>query len=53
VYSSASFGSAISVIGLLATVPLGGVGGCFAWQHFSALGLVPLFPLLACRLQFH
>ena len=29
-FSSASFGSPISVVGLLATVPLGGVGGCFA-----------------------
>ena len=29
-FSSASFGSALSVIGLPATIPLGGVGGCFA-----------------------
>ena len=29
-FSSASFGSALSVVGLSATVPLGGVGGCFA-----------------------
>ena len=30
VFSSASFGSALSVIGLPATIPLGGAGGCFA-----------------------
>jgi len=30
VFSSASFGSALSVVGLPAAVPLGGVGGCFA-----------------------
>jgi len=29
-FSSASFGSALSVVGLPATIPLGGVGGCFA-----------------------
>jgi len=29
-FSSASFGSALSVVGLPATVPLGGAGGCFA-----------------------
>ena len=29
-FSSASFGSALSVIGLPVTVPLGGTGGCFA-----------------------
>jgi len=29
-FSSASFGSALSVVGLLATVPLGSAGGCFA-----------------------
>ena len=29
-FSSASFGSTLSVVGLPATVPLGGVGGCFA-----------------------
>ena len=29
-FSSASFGSALSVVGLPDTVPLGGVGGCFA-----------------------
>ena len=30
VFSSASFGSALSVFGLPATIPLGGVGGAFA-----------------------
>jgi len=30
VFSSASFGSALSVVGLPAAVPLGGAGGCFA-----------------------
>jgi len=30
VFSSASFGSALSVVGLPATIPLGGVGGAFA-----------------------
>lgn len=35
-FSSTSFGSAISVVGLLA-VPLGGVGGCFT---LVSLGLV-------------
>jgi len=30
VFSSASLSSALSVVGLLATVPLGDVGGCFA-----------------------
>ena len=30
VFSSASFGSALSVVGLPATIPLGGVGGGFA-----------------------
>ena len=29
-FSSASFGSALSVVGLLVTIPLGGVGGAFA-----------------------
>jgi len=29
-FSSASFVSTLSVVGLLASVPLGGVGGCFA-----------------------
>jgi len=29
-FSSVSFGLALSVIGLLATIPLSGVGGCFA-----------------------
>jgi len=29
-FSSASFGSALSVVGLPAAVPLGGAGGCFA-----------------------
>ena len=29
-FSSASFGSALSVIGLPATIPLGGAGGAFA-----------------------
>jgi len=29
-FSSASFGSALSVVGLPNTIPLGGVGGCFA-----------------------
>ena len=29
-FSSASFGSALSVVGLRAAVPLGGAGGCFA-----------------------
>jgi len=30
VFSSASFGSALSVVGLPATIPLGGIGGAFA-----------------------
>ena len=30
VFSSASFGSALSVVGLPATIPLGGAGGAFA-----------------------
>jgi len=29
-FSRASFGSALSVVGLPATIPLGGAGGCFA-----------------------
>jgi len=29
-FSSASFGSAMSVVGLPVAVPIGGVGGCFA-----------------------
>jgi len=29
-FSSASLGSALSVVGLPDTIPLGGVGGCFA-----------------------
>ena len=30
VFSSASFGSALSLVGLPAKIPLGGAGGCFA-----------------------
>ena len=37
VFSSASFGSALSVVGLPATIPLGGVGGAFA---FLSSGLI-------------
>ena len=36
-FSSASFGSAISVVGLHAAIPLGGVGECFA---LASTGLI-------------
>ena len=40
-FSSASFGSALSVVGLPATIPLGGVGGTFA---LTSSGLI-----IACK----
>jgi len=35
-FSSTSFGSALSVVGLLPTVPLGGTGGVFCSHFFGA-----------------
>ena len=36
-FSSTSFGSAVSIVGLPATIPLGGVGGGFA---LASTGLI-------------
>ena len=36
-FSSASFGYALSVIGLPATIPLGGAGGAFALASFGLI----------------
>jgi len=50
VFSSASFGSAISVIGLPATIPLGGVAGCFA---LVSSGLIVASKKLDSKIKKH
>ena len=50
VFSSASFGSALSVVGLPATIPLGGVGGAFAL--FSS-GLIVASKKLDSKIKKH
>ena len=50
VFSSASFGSALSVVGLPATIPLGGVGGAFA---FLSSGLIVASKKLDSKIKKH
>ena len=50
VFSSASFGSALSVVGLPATIPLGGIGGAFAL--FSS-GLILASKKLDSKIKKH
>jgi len=50
VFSSASFGSAISVIGLPATIPLGGVAGGFA---LVSSGLIVVSKKLDSKIKKH
>ena len=50
VFSSASFGSAISVIGLPATIPLGGVAGGFA---LVSSGLIVASKKLDSKIKKH
>jgi len=50
VFSSASFGSAISVIGLPATIPLGGVAGGFA---LVSSGLIVASKRLDSKIKKH
>ena len=49
-FSSASFGSALSVVGLPTTVPLGGAGGCFA---LISLGLIIVSKKLDSKIKKH
>ena len=49
-FSSASFGSAISVVGLPATIPLGGVGGAFA---LASSGLIIASKKLDSKIKKH
>ena len=50
VFSSASLGSALSVVGLLATIPLGGVGGGFA---LASSGLIIASKKLDSKIEKH
>ena len=50
VFSSASFGSALSVVGLPATIPLGGVGGGFA---LASSGLIMTSRKLDSKIKKH
>ena len=50
VFSSASFGSALSIVGLPATIPLGGVGGAFA---FVSSGLIVASKKLDSKIKKH
>ena len=50
VFSSASFGSALSVVGLPATIPLGGVGGAFA---LLSSGLIVASKKLNSKIKKH
>ena len=50
VFSCASFGSALSVVGLPATIPLGGVGGAFA---FVSSGLIVASKKLDSKIKKH
>ena len=49
-FSSASFGSALSVVGLPATIPLGGVGGAFA---LASSGLIIASKKLDSKIKKH
>jgi len=50
VFSSASLGSALSVVGLPATIPLGGVGGAFA---LVSSGLIVASKKLDSKIKNH
>ena len=50
VFSSASFGSAISIVGLPATIPLGGVGGGLA---LASSGLIITGKKLDSKIKKH
>jgi len=50
VFLSTSFGSALSVVGLLATIPLGGVGTCFA---LVSPGLIIASSKLKAKIKKH
>ena len=50
VFSSASFGSAISIVGLPATIPLGGVGGGLA---LASSGLIIASKKLDSKIKKH
>jgi len=50
VFSSASFASALSVVGLPATIPLGGVGGAFA---LASSGLIIASKKLDSKIKKH
>ena len=50
VFSSASFGSALSVVGLPASIPLGGVGGAFA---LLSSGLIVASKKLDSKIKKH
>jgi len=50
VFSSTSFGSALSVVGLPARIPLGGVGGCFA---LASSGLMIVSKKLDSKIKKH
>ena len=50
IFSSASFGSALSVVGLPATIPLGGVGGAFA---LLSSGLIVASKKLDSKIKKH
>ena len=49
-FSSTSFGSAVSVVGLPATIPLGGVGGAFA---LASSGLIITSKKLDSKIKKH
>jgi len=49
-FSSASFGSALSVVGLPSTIPLGGVGGAFA---LASSGLIIASKTLNSKIKKH
>jgi len=49
-FSSASFGSALSVVDLPATIPLGGVGGCFA---LVSSGLIIVSRKIEAKIKKH
>jgi len=49
-FSSASFGSALSVVGMPAAVPLGGAGGCFA---LASSGLIIASKKLDSKIKKH
>jgi len=49
-FSSTSLSSAVAVVGLLATVPLGGVGGCFA---LVSSGLIIASRKLEAKIKRH